>query len=103
MTGGSGADSFMLPDASGTSLSGTRTITDFETGIDKIHLDALHMPPPWLKLWRDSVWRVLRARDRTRIPFNQRARGESVNVADGQWKDLQRCERERYTRERADC
>lgn len=53
-------------------------------------LDALTMPAPWLKLWRDAVWATLRGVPKTRLPYEQRADGLPATEAAHQWDDLQR-------------
>jgi CRISPR-associated protein Cmx8 len=53
-------------------------------------LQALDMPLPWLKLWRDLVWQTLRGIPKTRLPYEQRAGGGTVEEATRMWADLQR-------------
>lgn len=43
----------------------------------------------WLKLWRDMLWAIPRPRDKNRIPYQQRARGDSCNEGQKAWVDLQ--------------
>jgi CRISPR-associated protein Cmx8 len=46
------------------------------------------MPAAWLKLWRDTVWRVLRAIPTTRGPYNARAAGKPVKESSDIWKAI---------------
>ena len=43
---------------------------------------------PWLKLWRDFVWRVLRAKPRTRGPYDARAKGNAIADGVKAWEAL---------------
>lgn len=45
---------------------------------------------PWIKLWRDFVWTVLRAKPKTRAPYNARAAGEAIEDAADSWTALTR-------------
>lgn len=42
----------------------------------------------WRKLWRDMMWAVLRPRDKNRIPYQERSRGETCNEAVKAWDGL---------------
>jgi len=42
----------------------------------------------WLKLWRDMLWNISRARPTTREPFNQRAHGKPCKEGQNAWIDL---------------
>jgi CRISPR-associated protein Cmx8 len=42
----------------------------------------------WLKLWRDMLWAVLRPRDKNRIPYQERSRGEPCNEGSKAWEAL---------------
>ena len=81
-----------------------RSITDSKTGKTKdqkyfvynrvvpkaAFLDALQVPEPWLKLWRDAVWGTLRGKPLTRTPYNERADGKPVKEAEKAWKSLKK-------------
>lgn len=43
---------------------------------------------PWIKLWRDVVWSVLRGVPATRAPFEDRAAGVTTSDADKAWSGL---------------
>jgi CRISPR-associated protein Cmx8 len=43
---------------------------------------------PWIKLWRDVVWGVLRSKAKSRAPFEKRARGIKSDEANEAWKAL---------------
>lgn len=43
---------------------------------------------PWIKLWRDVVWSVLRGVPATRAPFEERASGPTTADADKAWAGL---------------
>ncbi|MFO1352406.1 MAG: type I-MYXAN CRISPR-associated protein Cmx8 [Gammaproteobacteria bacterium] len=43
---------------------------------------------PWLKLWQDMLWSVLRAQPTTRGEYQRRADGDSVSFADELWGKL---------------
>jgi CRISPR-associated protein Cmx8 len=45
---------------------------------------------PWIKLWRDFIWGVLRAVPATRTPYNARAAGTPVDDASDAWDALTR-------------
>jgi CRISPR-associated protein Cmx8 len=51
-------------------------------------LQALDMPPIWLKLWRDAVWQTLRGVPLTRKPYEERADGRDVHEATTLWQEL---------------
>ncbi len=53
-------------------------------------LQALGMPEPWLKLWREAVWSTLRGIPMTRTPYRQRLAGQHVREAGRVWSALQR-------------
>jgi CRISPR-associated protein Cmx8 len=53
-------------------------IDDLDSGTDKL----------WLKLWRQLVWSVFRAKPATREPYNSRAGGCSSSVGLKIWNDL---------------
>jgi CRISPR-associated protein Cmx8 len=57
-------------------------------------LQALEMPQPWIKLWREALWNTLRIQPTTRGAFNQRAAGESVAEARATWDELCRWHRD---------
>lgn len=42
----------------------------------------------WIKLWRDMVWSTLRGVPATRIPFEERAKGDYKEDASKVWKEL---------------
>ncbi|MBD2093516.1 type I-MYXAN CRISPR-associated protein Cmx8 [Microcoleus sp. FACHB-1515] len=42
----------------------------------------------WIKLWRDTLWSILKSKDRSRTPFYARARGEYQKDAVDVWKAL---------------
>lgn len=42
----------------------------------------------WLKLWRDMIWNIPRGRPTTRIPFNNRAMGNSSGEGETAWAEL---------------
>lgn len=69
----------------------TKTIKEYAyesvvpTGIPLVDLD---MPAAWLKLWRDTVWRVLRAIPTTRGPYTARAAGQPVKESGDIWKAI---------------
>lgn len=42
----------------------------------------------WLKLWRDMLWATIRPRDKNRLPYQERARGESCNEGEKAWEGL---------------
>lgn len=48
----------------------------------------LEMPAAWLTLWRDTVWRVLRAVPTTRGPYRACAEGKPVKESGGIWKAI---------------
>lgn len=55
----------------------------------RILCDVLAVDSPFrVKLWRDMIWTVLRSQDRSRRPFQQRARGEHCSEAAKVWSDL---------------
>jgi CRISPR-associated protein Cmx8 len=58
-------------------------------------LKALSMSEPWLKLWRESVWSVLRGIPKTRIPYEERAERKHVGEAEAAWKNLKKFEQAR--------
>lgn len=43
---------------------------------------------PWLKLWQDMLWSVLRAQPATRIEYQRRADGEPAAIATTVWAQL---------------
>lgn len=43
---------------------------------------------PWLKLWRDMLWGVMRAQPKTREEFKDRANGKSSKCAEQLWEKL---------------
>lgn len=43
---------------------------------------------PWIKLWRDAVWSILRGVPATRVPFEERAEGPYTADADKAWAAL---------------
>ncbi|TAK33665.1 MAG: type I-MYXAN CRISPR-associated protein Cmx8 [Chloroflexota bacterium] len=53
-------------------------------------LEGMDMPEPWLKLWREVVWSILRGIPKTRVPYEQRAEGADVTEATALWNDLER-------------
>lgn len=52
-------------------------------------LEDLGMPAPWLKLWRDVLWSVVRGIPMTRGPYEDRAKGRDVREARAVWRELQ--------------
>lgn len=52
--------------------------------------DPQGLDGPWIKLWRDFVWGVLRAVPATRAPYNARAEGEESDDAEDAWLALTR-------------
>lgn len=56
-------------------------------------LEALSMPLPWLKLWRDAIWGTVRGVPKTRLPYEQRARGLPLVETGRIWADLKRAAR----------
>jgi CRISPR-associated protein Cmx8 len=45
---------------------------------------------PWVKLWRDMVWSILRGVPAQRAPFNSRAEGKPIKEATDAWKALRK-------------
>ncbi len=43
---------------------------------------------PWIKLWRDMVWSILRGVPAQRKPFERRAEGQPIKEAAAAWKAL---------------
>lgn len=43
-------------------------------------LASFAMPAVWLKLWREAIWGTLRGLPRTRIPYEERAEGDTVSA-----------------------
>ena len=52
------------------------------------HLFAGGERSPWLKLWQDMLWAVLRAQPAARGNYKARANGEPLTIADKTWADL---------------
>ena len=55
-------------------------IDDLETGTDG--------KKPWLKLWREVLWKSLRGKPKTRGPYNARAEGRPVTDGAEAWDEL---------------
>ncbi len=58
----------------------------FLVGWDDAADDAGH--GPWIKLWRDMIWSIMRGIPAQRIPFNERAKGEYDKDARKAWAGL---------------
>ena len=52
----------------------------------------------WLKLWRDVMWNIVRARPTTREPYNQRAAGHSCKEGATVWAELLKVEKAHATK-----
>lgn len=52
-------------------------------------------PDQWMKLWRDMLWSIPRGIPKTRIPFEQRAAGDSCKEGADAWQDLLRVQQAR--------
>lgn len=50
---------------------------------------------PWLKLWRDMLWGVLRAQPATRGEYEKRANGQPVDTTKKLWDSLVKARKER--------
>jgi CRISPR-associated protein Cmx8 len=50
---------------------------------------------PWLDLWRNMLWSILRAQPATRSEFKNRAEGQPVGLADKLWQSLVKAEQKR--------
>lgn len=57
-------------------------------------LEALQVPAPWLKLWRDAIWSTLKGVPATRHPYEQRSEGRDASIGMEQWATLTRFSRE---------
>jgi len=62
-------------------------------------LAGFGMVQVWLKLWREAIWETLRGVPRTRIPYEERAEGETVSEADATWSELQKFQQRRAQNE----
>lgn len=60
-------------------------------------LEALQLPDPWLKLWRDAVWTCIRGVPQTRIPFEERSEGKNTTEAAKTWHNLERFAKSRMS------
>lgn len=50
---------------------------------------------PWLKLWRDMLWTVLRAQPATRGEYEKRANGKPVDTTAKLWESLVKAQKDR--------
>jgi len=57
-------------------------------------LEAMQMPSPWLKLWRDAVWSTLKGIPKTRLPYEERSEGRDASVGRNEWAALNRFARD---------
>jgi CRISPR-associated protein Cmx8 len=53
-------------------------------------LDALGLPAPWIKLWREALFLYVRHRDKQRADYKDRLRGQPAGGAKNLWEDLLR-------------
>jgi CRISPR-associated protein Cmx8 len=59
------------------------------------HLPEMDRSRDWLKLWRDMLWNIPRNKPMSRIPYEQRARGEHCREGQAAWSDLVAVDRAR--------
>lgn len=52
-------------------------------------------PGLWHKLWREMLWAIPRGRPLTRLPYNQRATGETCKEGPDAWADLLKVQKAR--------
>lgn len=84
----------VVADSSGKS----RTVYYYDQVVPRApFLEALQMPAPWLKLWRDAMWSSIRGVPRTRNPYEQCSEGQPVAEAVKAWKNIVRFAREQGT------
>jgi CRISPR-associated protein Cmx8 len=48
-------------------------------------LAALGVPQPWIKLWRDAIWGVIRGNPKTRGSYEERSKDQPVSEAESVW------------------
>jgi len=46
------------------------------------------MPEPWVRLWRDTIWYVVRERHKKRLPYEERIKNKDVSEAGSLWQKL---------------